>query len=98
MLIYSLLAPSSSGLGHRPFTAKIMGSNPIGVTLPHGKILSFLLLVFPYGKYLQRLVCIASVAQLAELLICNQQVGGSSPLAGLPDGVTVAQGILVPFV
>ena len=41
---------------------------------------------------------VASVAQLAELLICNQPVGGSSPLAGLPDGVTVAQGILVPFV
>lgn len=26
------MAPSSSGLGHRPFTAKITGSNPVGVT------------------------------------------------------------------
>ena len=33
--VTSLTAPSSSGLGHSPFTGKITGSNPVGVTNCH---------------------------------------------------------------
>lgn len=73
-----------------------MGSNPIGVirmyTLTGHCNRQVYMTLLGYSCK------IADVAQLVELLICNQQVGGSSPLVGLPDGVTVAQGILVPFV
>ena len=31
--LVSDMAPSSSGLGHRPFTAVTSGSNPVGVTI-----------------------------------------------------------------
>lgn len=31
--VNDLMVPSSSGLGHRPFTAKITGSNPVGTAI-----------------------------------------------------------------
>lgn len=39
----------------------------------------------------------ASIAQLAEQLICNQQVGGSSPLTSYKDLAVILVLLLGPF-
>ena len=37
------MAPSSSGLGHSPFTGKITGSNPVGVTRVNAWVVEWLM-------------------------------------------------------